>query len=195
MADMKKIINVITQEEVKFTQADIPMLIHGKEHAGASLLTITLAAEFHDAGDKLLIFTAYDMAKEEFLKQVESTEGIFNLEDEVSIEEALKFQTIMVKSGDTSLFLKVVSKVDDRIILIKNIETIQVPIFNFISQYPFIVSGDVGVNPIQQDFNNFAYSTKILFSPLAGEIIPQLEKYQAVMRNSSGECIVAVDII
>ena len=69
---MKKIIDVPTQEEVKLTTADLPILVHGKEHSGASLLSIVIASSFHKNGNKLLIFTAYPMAKEEFLKQIEA---------------------------------------------------------------------------------------------------------------------------
>ena len=32
---MKKIINFKTKEEVEFTEEDLPILIHGREHSGA----------------------------------------------------------------------------------------------------------------------------------------------------------------
>ncbi len=192
---MKKIIEFSNKNEVKFKKEDLPILIHGKEHSGASLLSITLAVELHEADNKLCIFTAYPMAKEEFLKQVSNPKKVFYLESEEDFEKALKFQTVIIQSGNIDLFIKVISQssfVDGRIIFIKNIETIKVPIFKFISSHPFIVSGDLELNSAQQDFKIFIYNTKILFSPIEGETIPFLEKYQAVMKNRSAEKVLVV---
>ncbi len=183
---MKKIINFSTKEEVKFTKNDLPILIHGKEHSGASLLSITLVVGLHEKGSKLLIFTAYPMAKEEFIKQVENPEKVFYLENEKDFEQALKFQTIIIQSGNINLFIKVISNyssVKDRIIFIKNIETINTPIFELVSPFQFIVSGDVELNSTQQDFKNFIYNTKIFFSPFRTEEMPILEKYQAFAKS------------
>jgi len=183
---MKKITDILTKEEIKFTKADLPMLIHGKEYSGASLLSITIASLLHKAGNKLCIFTAYSMAKEEFLKQIINSDAVFYLEGEKDFEQALKFQTIVVQSGNTELFLKLVSYSSfekDRILFIKNIETINIPIFEIVKSYLLIVSGNLELNPLQRDFNDYAYNTKILFSPLAGETIPSLEKYQAFLEK------------
>ena len=191
---MKKIINFKTKEEVEFTEEDLPILIHGREHSGASLLSITLAVGLHEAGRKLCIFTAYPMAKEEFLKQVSNPETVFYIENEEHFEQASKARTIILKSGDVDLFIKAISNTElmkNRIIFIKNIETISIPIFFFFLPYQFIVSGDLELNPSQQDFNNFIYKTRILLSPFQEEI-PTLEKYQAFMKNKSGEEIIVV---
>jgi hypothetical protein len=192
---MKKIIDFSTKDEAKFTKEDLSILIHGKEHSGASLLSITLAVGLHEADNKLCIFTAYPMAKEEFLKQVKNPEKVFYLENEEDFEKALEFQTVIVQSGNIDLFIKAISNhsfVNDRIIFIKNIETIKIPIFKFVSPYPFIVSGDLELNPAQKDFKNFTYNTKILFSPIEGEKISFLEKYQASMKNRLGDGVITV---
>jgi hypothetical protein len=192
---MKKITDILTKEEIKFTKADLPMLIHGKEHSGASLLSITIASLLHKANNKLCIFTAYPMAKEEFLKQIINSDTVFYLEDEKDFEQALKFQTIIVQSGNAEVFLKLISYSSferERILFIKNIETINIPIFEFISLLLFIVSGDLELNTFQRDFNNYPYNTKILFNPIAGEIIPSLEKYQAFIKNKSNERIITL---
>lgn len=193
---MKKIIDISTKEEVKFTNTDLPILIHGKEHSGASLLSITLASLFHGNGNKLCIFTAYPMAKEEFLKQIKNPEDVFYLEDEKDFKEALKFQTIIAQSGNIDLFIKIISNfpiMKERIIFIKNIETINTPIFQLITPYSFIVSGDFELNPLQSDFNSFTYNTKILFNPITDEEIPLLEKYQAFIKNKLGQKIITLD--
>ena len=192
---MKNIIDITTKEEVKITKGDLPILVHGKDHSGASLLSITIAALFHKAGNKLCIFTAYPMAKEEFLKQVEDPENVFLIEDKKNIEKASDFQTIFVQSGNIDLFIKTIYNLQDineRIIFVKNIETIDVSIFDLINQYSFMVSGDLILNLINKDFIYFNYSTKILFSPISNEKILLLEKYQALLKNKLEEKIVSI---
>ena len=192
---MKKIIDFSTKNEVKFTKEDLPILIHGKEHSVASLLSITLAVGLHEVDNRLCIFTAYPMAKEEFLKQVKNPEKVFYLENEEDFEKSLEFQTVIVQSGNIDLFIKLISNpsfVNDRIIFIKNIETIKIPILKFVSSYPLIVSGDLELNPAQQDFKDFIYNTKIFLSSLQGEKLPTLEKYQAFIKSRSGERIIVV---
>lgn len=194
---MKEIIDVATKEEIRFTNTDLPILIHGKEHSGASLLSITIAAEFHEAGNKLCIYTAYPMAKDEFLQQIKNPETVFFLENEKDIEQALSFQTIIIKSGDAGLFASIISKgsfVDDRIIFIKNIETINVAISELVAHHPFIVSGDLEANPTQKEFSNFTYNTKILFDSLSEEAIPPLEKYQAFLRSNFTSRIITIKV-
>lgn len=192
---MKKIINITTKEEVKFTNEDLPMLVHGKEHSGASLLSITIASLLHANGLKLIIFTAYPMAKEEFMKQVGNEESVFYLEDEKNITEAVEFQTVIVQSGNVDLFLKIISNTSimkDRVIFVKNIETINTPVLELIKPYLFMVSGDLDLNMAQQDFKSMNYNTKIFTSQMTGEIIPILEKYQAFMKNRLGDIFVAI---
>jgi len=192
---MKNIIDVSTQKEIKFTKEDLSILIHGKEHSGASLLSVTIAATLHKAGNKLCIFTAYPMAKEEFLKQILNPEDVFYLEDEDKFNEALKFQTIIVQSGNIDLFINIISKYElmkDRVIFIKNIDTINIPIFKLVESYMLIVSGDFELNLIQQYFKKITYNTKIFLSSMSEEIIPPLEKYQAFVKSRFGEKVIFV---
>jgi len=192
---MRIIIDVLTKEEVKFSKTDLPILIHGKEHSGASLLSITVAALLHKDLNKLLIFTAYPMAREEFLKQIDNSENIFYLEKEEDLVLALKYQTIFIQSGNIDLFIKTVKNIEavrDRIIFIKNIETINIPIYNLISTHPFMVSGDFESNLLHKDFINLKYNNKIIFNKLQGEEQVSLEKYQAFVDGKIGKRIITI---
>src|SRR3989338_913960 len=102
---MKKIIDVSTKEEIKISGSDLPMLIHGKERFGASLFSITVSALMHAEGNKILMFTAYPMAKEEFLEQVGDNSRVFYLENESDIAKASSFQTIIV-TDSLNIFYK-----------------------------------------------------------------------------------------
>lgn len=193
---MKRIIDIKTKEEVKFTKENLPLFVHGKEHSGASLLSITIASLLHLNGVKLCIFTAYPMAKEEFMKQVENQTSVYYLGDEKNILEALDFQTIIVQSGNIDLFIKIISNfaiMKDRVIFVKNIETVHVPILELVKPCVFMISGDLDLNPLQKDFKSMIYNTKIFTSQMEGAIIPPLEKYQAFMEDNMGGSIIAVN--
>ncbi len=189
---MRKIINIKTKEEIELKRENLPMMIHGKEHSGASLFSVVVVAGLHDAGNKLLIYTAYPMAKEEFLSQIETKDNVFYLEDEKDLEKALLFQTIFIASGNIDLFTKVITNyyVSDRVIFIKNIDTIQIPLYNIISSFRLLLSGDFESNPIQKALTDIPYKTKIFFSSLGGEVLPFLQKYHAYIKTNVVEDII-----
>jgi hypothetical protein len=130
------------------------------------------------------------------MKQVKNSETVYCLENEQNIFEALKFQTIIVQSGNIELFIKLVSDqsaMKDRVIFIKNVETIKAQISRLLDPYMFVVSGDFELNVAQQDLKNKAYRTKIFLTPISGELIPRLEKYQGFMKSKQGDKIIAVN--
>jgi hypothetical protein len=94
------------------------------------------------------------------------------------------------------LFIRTISNlkdIKDRILFIKNIETIAISIFELISSSSFMVSGDLELNLLQKDFINFDYNTKIFFNPISEETTPHLEKYQAFIKNKMEEKIITLD--
>jgi hypothetical protein len=188
---MKKIINVETNKEINFTKSDLPMMVHGREHSGASLLSITIGAMLHNAGNKLLVFTAYPMAKEEFLKQIGQSESVYELTKEDDIMIASQAQTVFVQSGNAELFINAIfhPAFVDRVVFIKNIETILIPISSESITQPFLVSGDLEANQIQKGFIGHQYRTKIFLGPLTGEQVPILEKYEAFVKSDAGSFI------
>jgi hypothetical protein len=102
---------------------------------------------------------------------------------------------VIIESGNIDLFVKFISNpslVKDRIIFIKNIETINVPIFEFVAKYPFIVSRDFQIYREKNKFKNFEYNTEILFNTMENKEIPLLKKYQAFMKDKLGNQIVGV---
>lgn len=67
---VKKIL--LDNNEINFSETDLPILIHGKEHsgAGASLFTVSLMANLYIQGSKMLFLSGYHMARDELLAQV-----------------------------------------------------------------------------------------------------------------------------
>ncbi len=192
---MKTIINIETNAVVSFNESDLPMLVHGKDRSGASLMSITIAAQLHSQGAKLCIFTAYQMAKEEFLSQIEnSPETVFYLETEKDFAAANTYQTVIIQSGNIALALKFIESLtnNQRILFFKNIETMEVDFFEKIINFKFVVSGDLEKNPTQSSFKTAPYNTTILLSELSGYTSPSLEKYQGYIKGVSQEGIIAI---
>lgn len=186
----KQIILKETGEIINFTSTDLPMLIHGAHHAGASLFSVSVIANLFLSGEKILFFTAYHMAKEEFTEQIKGSEkDIFYVGGPSGIEQAANFQAIIVKSGDYDLCFQVAKTlpdISDRVIFVKNIESILTKeIFDEIKKYPKIVlSGDLDGVAFKDRFANLPFQTKILFSNSSvdlGVTIPELEKYTGYM--------------
>ena len=71
---LKKIL--LDNQEFHFTKSHLPTLIHGEEHVGASLFTLTMLADLYTQGSKVIALTAYPMAIEEFDKQTGSDENM-----------------------------------------------------------------------------------------------------------------------
>ncbi len=192
---MKKIIDIASNSELVFIENNLPAMIHGRDGSGASLFSITLAVSLYHSGSKLLIFTAYPMAREEFMNQIENSESIFYLKKEEELVQALACQCIFVESGNIELFKKVIShqeELSDRIVFIKNIETITEPISNLIKDFKLIISGDFDSNSTQVEFKTLSYQSKIFLSEMEGETIPSLEKYQACLKLDGVEKILTI---
>src|SRR3989344_3904005 len=176
------------------------MLIHGKERFGASLFSITVSALMHAEGNKILMFTAYPMAKEEFLEQVGDNSRVFYLENESDIAKASSFQTIIVQSGNIELFKKAfmnLGDISERVVFIKNIETIcDSEIANIIKHKKIIILGDFDQSLFSTEVKEVQWKTKILFSSsenLEYALPSDIKKYRASMETSLGKKTVALE--
>ncbi len=191
---LKKIIQTETGKALHFTTADLPLLIHGASKDGASLFTIAALADLFLQNNKILYFTAFPMARDEFLHQIEDTEDgnrPFDLINESETKEASGSQGVIVKSGDTDLFLKSVQNLHDiqeRIILIKNIETILTKdVFEIIKNHPLLIlSGDFDRCPFLNEITqSIEFKTQIFFSKPTSAVfnasIPATEQYVGYM--------------
>ncbi len=178
-----------TGKHVDLAPSDLPLLIHGAHGVGASIFSVVVVADMFARGNKFLFFTAYPMAREEFMKQAGEGASVFYLENESQIAMASGYQAIIVKSGDSELCLKIfhtLSDVHERIIFIKNIETIlTVELFAAIrSKAKIILSGDIDQSVIKEEVLTLSFRTQIIFSPLIAKpefVLPKLEKYHGYM--------------
>jgi hypothetical protein len=146
---MKKIF--VNQQEFEFTKDNLPMLIHGKDHAGASFYTISLIANLFLQGSKIIVLCGYPMAEEQFRKQVGNFAGEVN------------FYT----KDNVSDFKKLVSSFNDNepIILLKNVELFDEETADFVlANKKCIISGDFSKCVFRDKILEKSFTTKIFFS-------------------------------
>jgi hypothetical protein len=183
---------LLNNKEFHFSEADLPLLIHGAHKAGASLFSVTVAVQMFLIGKKLLFFTAYPMAREEFMAQIAGSgkeKDVFYLEREGDIAKASEFCAVIVKSGDSELCLKAfreLSGIKDRVVLVKNIESVLTgALFSAVKGHDkLILSGDLDGVSFAGEITPLGFRSKVFFSKPAvdtGISVPDLEKYVGFM--------------
>lgn len=175
---------LINDKEVVFNKEDFPMLINGADKSGASFFSISLLVNLFENGEKVLLFSAYDPAKEEFRKQLDN-----------SINE----NALTIESGDEENFIKELDKINDlsnRIILCKNIENYSSNLFNKLKDQELVIfSGDIDKCGFGEQLVNKDFKTKIFFSypeKIKIENKIELPKYKGMIISSKYEGIISL---
>jgi len=181
---------LLNEKEYHFSEQDLPCLIVYKEKSGGSHFSVTMAADLFLDGSKLLFFTAYPMAKDNFLKQMKGSglQTVY-IESIDELETNQDAQAIILKSGDGDLFKEVVRKlkdIEERVILVKNMEVFDEAVINAcIGLNTIILSGDLDKCAAEDKIAEKEYNSIIAFSkfkslPLE---IPKLDKYVGYMSS------------
>lgn len=170
---------LVNDNKIEFKVEDFPMLITGAERTGTSFFSLCLLVSLAETENKVLLFSAYKAAKDEFKKQLD-----------VKNENA-----IIAKSGDEKIFLKSIKNIvdiSDRIILIKNIENYSYKLFNALKKFDLIIfSGDIDKCQFADDLMKKEFKTKIFFSQsknFPNKKVKELPKYNGriISENYNG---------
>ncbi|MFZ4648392.1 MAG: hypothetical protein ACOYMB_02010 [Patescibacteria group bacterium] len=144
---------LINNKKAKFSSQDFPILISGAEKTGSSFFSICLLVNLLREDKKVLLFSAYPMAKEEFRKQIGK-----------SHEKA-----IIIDSGEEDALLQTLKNASDlseRVVLIKNIDAYSTKIFEAVQNLPLVIySGDLDRCEFNDKLLEKNCPTKIFFSP------------------------------
>ncbi|MFA6365475.1 MAG: hypothetical protein WCW78_03680 [Candidatus Paceibacterota bacterium] len=189
---------LLNGKKYSFDENDLPCLISYAPKTGGSHFTISMMADLFLSGSKILSFTAYSSAKDNFLGQIKGMESkVAYIESINQLEANKEAQAILLKSGDEKLFFEVVSKIKDlkeRVVLVKNIETFSGAVFDNCSQFQkVVISGDIDRCKEKNKIIVKKYKTIVVFSrpefPLAFKV-PTLNKYEGYLWNgeSGGLC-------
>jgi hypothetical protein len=128
------------------------------------------------------------MARAEFLDQTDNTKNFVLAVENEKPELLQEKQAIFLLKENVDFFIHLTKKLPDiqeRIILIKNIELFEENILKSIDDsYKLIISGDIDKCHFKSEVLAKDFTTKIFFSPLKVDNsikLPQLQKYEGYL--------------
>jgi len=177
---------LLNEEIYEVNEGDLPCLITYKEGMGGSYLSIVLIAQLFSQGSKILFLTAYPMAKDKFLEQIGEDHSNIVFVDSVSaLEQAKNFQVIILEGDRKDLFIeamKTLTDLDERIVLVKNIEKFSDKVFDScLDLKKIILSGNIDECVAKEKIRQKSYKNIIAFnqpSTMLPIAVPILEKME-----------------
>lgn len=193
---------LLNNEPLSIHEGSLPCLISYSEKTGGSHFSISYIAGLFAAGSKILFFTAYPMAVENFIKQInEFSDDFLYLESKSQLQGDNIPRAIIVNSGDEKLFIDVIDLVKDverRVVFVKNIESFRRDTINkCIGLNNIILSGDIDKCVLKDDIIKIPFATTVFFTQPRlniGFTLPELERYSAYMRSGDRDGITKIDI-
>jgi len=174
---MNKIL--LENNEYRFTDTNLPILIHGKNKSGASLYTISLAASLYTQGSKILFLCGYKQAREEFTKQVGNLNSRVNF---LTKEQVNDFEKALFQFDGT--------------IIIKNIELFDENTFDLVKERErLIISGDLSLCLFKNKILKKPFATEILFSHLNSFDTLKFEKHQGFLKSNNFQGTTSLEIV
>ena len=192
---------LLNNEGYQPSEADLPCLITYAEKTGGSQFTMTLTANLLLNGSKILMLTAYPMARENFMEQVVGRESdVAYVESVEEFEKNKNAKALILKSGDEDLFLRVAPGLEDineRVVLIKNIEVFDESIFDFVLGFQKVIfSGDIDKCEAKGSIMKSKFRTIVVFSkpkvPLPFQML-ELQKYQGYFWGEARKGVVRLE--
>ncbi len=175
---------VVDDQPITFTHADFPMLISGAPSAGSSYFSVELMVNLFQNGEKVVLFSAFEQAKELFKKEV---------------GDAANENILIIESGDDMAFIEELKNINDlseRIVLFKNIDNYDAKLFEALKDAKLVIfSGDLDQCQFKNELLKKEFKTKIFFSyPKDVEIDSKIElpKYCAYIENDTHQGIITV---
>ena len=158
---------LINRAAFEISLLEFPILINGADKTGASHYSIELLAELYKAGNKIVFFSGYEMAKTSFKKL---TGDSFDTEKVLILEDANETQLVEV--------LDTLPDIHDRILYIKNFDLYsQQTIEKILSFSKLLFMGNLESAKTKDVIESFEWKTKIWFGR------PEVEKYYAVIES------------
>lgn len=181
---------------------DFPYIVVYGDKSGGSHFTITLMVQLFATDSKMLFFTAFPMATDNFLGQIGSDHSnvaiVKNLEDLKKYENS---QAIILDSGNEALFMEAIKELKDineRIILVKNMEAFSSDTLNACLDFNnIILSGNIDTciekeKIMQKTFKSIVAFTKPEISlPID---VPELEKWTGYLDGGDKKGIIKVQV-
>ncbi len=193
---------LLNGNEYKIQEKDLPYLVIYGEKSGGSHFTITLIKDLFLSGSKILFFTAFPMAKDNFLEQIgnkHTTLAFVNSTED--LENHRDSQVIILDSGNEDLFINAVKNLEDikdRVVLVKNIEAFSKQVFDScLGLNKIIFSGHIDNCVAKEEVIKKSYKNIVIFTKPEIPIkidIPDLEKWCGYLSSENLTGIIKVKI-
>ena len=198
---MNKII--LNNELYQVKEKDLPFLIIYGEKSGGSHFTITLIADLFLSGSKILFFTAFPMAKDNFLEQIGSDHSKVAFIDSVEdIKNYKDNQVLILESGNENLFIEAISILQDlneRVVLVKNIEAFSQDIFNnCLDLKNVVLSGNIDICIAKEQILKKSFKSIVVFTKPEISLpieVPILEKWTGYLSGQDNMGVIKVHMV
>jgi Mg/Co/Ni transporter MgtE len=158
---------LLNREPLQVPSLEFPILITGADKTGASHFSIALLGELYAAGNKVLFFSGYEMAKTSFKKIVGDN---FDTERVEILEDANEEQLINA--------LRTMSDINDRLIYIKNFDLYAPETMGEVIKFSkLLFMGNMETAKAKDVLESVDWKTKISFGR------PEVEQYYGVMES------------
>lgn len=179
---------MLDQEQFSFTAEDLPAMIHGEPHAGASFFTQQIIAHLYHQGEPLIILSPDGKVRDELLQQIEKLETIptFTSPTEIPGVEA---EQILHLTDETLLpqLFSTLPDMQERVVVIFGFEHVSTQTITALSGHnKTIFFGDLNTSASKELLLQWKYNAKIFFSPLHNDFrltLPPLEKYHGYFQG------------
>lgn len=179
-------------------EKDLPCLITYGEKVGGSHFSITLAADLCLSGSKILFFSAYPMAKDNFIQQLKGAKPKISI---VTDEDQIKTgsQAIIIESGNEKLLMAAIQRIGDlpeRILFIKNIEAMSNDVVDTCLTFDkVILSGNLDKCAHKEAISKKQFNSIIVFTKPETTLPidpPELEKYTGYLWSTDRSGLVKI---
>jgi len=166
-----------------FSKDNLPCLIFGVPHTGTSQFTVNVAVNLLRQRCKIIFFSAFEMAKENLLSQIEG--------------EDYKKNLMIISPGSAKSFIMAVREIglrEEKIIVLKNFEQFEDDLVKMVyGRKGLILSGNADESSLKKEIARINFSAKIFFSKPKTDFgieIPVLNKYEGYFYSKDKQGII-----
>jgi hypothetical protein len=191
---------LLNEKSYSFSEDNLPCLVTYHEGLGGSNFSMAVAANLFLQGSKLLILTAFPMAKDNFIQQVGNHTSQICFVTQFSDLNILNTpQAIIVESGNETLFVQIMVSLPDmkeRVVLLKNIERFsEETIKKCLGLDKILLSGDIDACNSREQILANHMNTVIAFNQteaILPTVVPELEKWSGYLLNDKDQGIIKI---
>ncbi|MCA9332818.1 hypothetical protein KDA00_03010 [Candidatus Saccharibacteria bacterium] len=190
---------LIDNNDLHFSQVDLPLLIHGNDGYGASLFSMSVMADLYAQDVNIVFLCGYHMARDEFDLQTQSKQNSVIVDNNFNAQAIMGKRVIFIPSEQPELLgqvLEVLSDSEERVVFFKNFDLFDESVFSAVENLSkLVMMGDIDKCTYRNKLLDKNWATQIYFSMPEIEVqirIPELEKYKGYLKSNDKEGIVSL---